>query len=466
MANKAIVRYSVLGLLAGILASSFFVLSWLYLFAAAAAIIVIWRRWHRGVWLTFFLFGLLGYWRTQAVLHYQPAVPPMIDAVATVRFRDYAEDEQRLRLQVPQIDGALQISVARFPQYRYGDVLRVRCQPRLTSEEQDQNWKRRLQLQGISARCVRASVQLDHQSVDWRSPFFRFKDYVMNVYIRVLPGSVAGLMQAMIVNERGEVSLLTKNNFSRSGLSHVVAISGMNMTLLIIAGRTFLSRLGLRRRPTAVILMSLLALYVMIIGAPASAVRAGLMSSVILLAFLLRRPVDIGHILVLVAGVLALVNPLAVVYDIGWQLSFLALAGLIWWTPWWTKIFWWLPQRWGLQELVSATLAAQMLTWPLILYYFQVWAVWFLPANVLTVPLVGPVMISGLLLPLVWWLPLIGPAVALLITLMIRWLLLVVNTVGLSPWAVLPLTFSVGALIVSGGFMIVLTRLVYAKNRH
>ncbi|MFH0874231.1 MAG: ComEC/Rec2 family competence protein [Candidatus Komeilibacteria bacterium] len=466
MANKAIVRLAVLGLLAGILVSSFFVLSPLYLSGIIFVLAGICCYWRRFIWLLIVIFFLIGNWRTQMVIRYQPAVPATIDALAVVRYRDYSDDQQKLRLQIRGIPGAVQIAVNRFPVYHYGDVLRVRCQPQLTSQETEQSWQRRLQLQGISARCFSAVVSYDHSSIDWRSPFFTFKDYIINVYIKTLPGPVAGLMQAMIVNERGEVARDTTSNFSRSGLSHIVAISGMNMTLLIIAGQTFLVRLGLRRRQTAIFLIVVLTVYVMIIGLPASAVRAALMSSVVLLGYLVRRPIDITHTLLLVAGILALVNPLAVVYDIGWQLSFLALAGLIWWTPWWTRTLHWLPERWGLQELISATLAAQMLTWPLILYYFQIWALCFLPANILTVPLVGPIMISGLLLPLVWWIPIVGAVISLVVTLLIRWLLLVVTTVGSSSWAVLPIPFSSVALLLSAGLMIILTKLVNEKSSH
>ena len=465
MAKKIIVRLAVVGLLAGIIISSFFHCTVGILVITILLLALICWIGKRRQYIVLLLFFLLGWWRTNLMIVQRPAMTKSLDIEAVVEYRDFVADQQKLRLRslTSPLPGAVIASVAHFPVYNVGDIMRLRCTPQSSVAGSDIRLLRRDQMQGVAVRCRTSQVTFIRYQASWSTPFFRFKDYIITTYDHLLPGPVAGLMQAMIVNERGGVSDDTTTNFSRSGLSHVVAISGMNMTLLIIAGRSFLTALGLRRKYSSSLLIVVLILYVMIIGSPASAVRAAVMSSTLLIAQLVRRPVDIMHLLTLVAGVLAIINPLAVVYDVGWQLSFLALTGLVWWTPWWTKVLSSVPERWSLRELMSATLAAQMFTWPLILYYFQVWPLWFLPANIVVVPLVGPIMIIGLLLPLIWWVPVIGSAASLIITLMIRWVLLVVTLVGTARWSVLPLPFSVVALIFSAGAMIIITKLINEK---
>ncbi len=465
MAKKIIIRLAVIGLLTGIIVSSFFHTPIITLAIVVSSLSLICWVSEKRKYIVVLLFFVLGYWRTALMINDQPIFDQPLELDASVEYRDFDADQQRLRLQAMhhQVSGAIIVTVPHYPVYQVGDQVHVNCQPQPPGDTSDIRLLRRDQMQAVAIRCRRAKLTLVSHHINWTTPFFRFKDYIIVTYDRVLPGPVAGLMQAMIVNERGGVSDETTTNFSRSGLSHVVAISGMNMTLLIIAGRSLLSALGMRRTPGAILLIAVLILYVMIIGAPASAVRAAVMSSTLLIAQLVRRPVDIMHLLTLVAGVLAIINPLAVVYDVGWQLSFLALLGLIWWTPWWTQVLVWVTERWSLRELMSATLAAQMFTWPLILYYFQVWPLWFLPANIVVVPLVGPIMIIGLLLPLIWWVPVIGAVASLIITMMIRWVLWVVTLVGTAHWSVVPLPFSLVALIFSAGAMIIITQLINEK---
>ncbi len=164
-----------------------------------------------------------------------------------------------------------------------------------------------------------------------------------------------------------------RDDFQKTGLTHIMAVSGFNVSILAVIVMAVLLALGISRRYSFYIAVMILAAYIVMVGLPASAMRAGLMGFLVLWALKLGRLNKMTNSLVLTAAVLLLINPKLLRDDVGFQLSFLAIAGLVYAYPIleavWQKIK--LPKLKGLSDGLLITLAAQVFTLPILAYNFS-----------------------------------------------------------------------------------------------
>ena len=119
----------------------------------------------------------------------------------------------------------------------------------------------------------------------------------------------------------------TEEDFRRAGLSHLLAVSGQNVTLLALLAMPLLAALGIPLRERLVWVLGLIAVYVPLAGAGPSIQRAGVMGAVGVLATLAGRRASRLYALLLALGVTLAIDP-GVAADIGWQLSFAAVIGI------------------------------------------------------------------------------------------------------------------------------------------
>ncbi|MDD4637116.1 MAG: ComEC/Rec2 family competence protein [Bacteroidales bacterium] len=211
----------------------------------------------------------------------------------------------------------------------------------------------------------------------------------------------------------GAVELLdteTKDNFSVSGVSHLLAVSGLNVGILILLLNIFLHGMNLNEKSRITkefILLLSIWIYAFITGLSPSVVRAVIMFSFVILGHLLHRKINIYHSLLLSAFGMLLYNPYYL-FNISFQLSFTALFSIVLFQPKLNglirtknrilKYFW---------EITNVSIAAQICTFPLILYYFHSFPTHFLVTNIILVPLsfvlLGIVILSymTLLIPFV-----------------------------------------------------------------
>ncbi len=144
---------------------------------------------------------------------------------------------------------------------------------------------------------------------------------------RYLPEPEAGLLVGILLgNERG-IAPDVSDAFAATGASHVIAISGFNMAVLAGVVIGALRRLRLRPIPAALISITVIALYTLLVGANPAVVRAALMSGLLIVGRALRRETYLPASLAFAALVLSLLNPL-VLWDVSFQLSFFATLGL------------------------------------------------------------------------------------------------------------------------------------------
>ena len=216
---------------------------------------------------------------------------------------------------------------------------------------------------------------------------------------RGMPAREAALARGFVLGEDEAIDGRTEEDFRRAGLSHLLAVSGQNVTLLALLAMPVLAAFGVPLRERLLWVLGLIAVYVPVAGAGPSIQRAGVMGALGLLATLAGRRSSRLYALVLAAGVTLAVDP-GIATDIGWQLSFAAVLGiLLLASPLREALMRRLgsgPWRRALAEGVAMTVAATLATAPLIAFHFETLSTTTLVANVLALPAVAPAMWLGM----------------------------------------------------------------------
>jgi competence protein ComEC len=205
----------------------------------------------------------------------------------------------------------------------------------------------------------------------------------------------SSLMSGILLGGKNALDKETSNTFRIAGLSHVVALSGYNITIVadsIMKILYFLPRLaGLFSGIFGIII------FVILSGGSSTAIRAAIMSIIVILSKITHRKYNIGRAL-MVAGLLMLfVNPKILVYDISFQLSFLATVAIIYLSPITYEKLKFVTEKFKLRETLASTLSAQLFVLPLIIYKMGLISFVGLPTNILILPIIPITMLFGFL---------------------------------------------------------------------
>lgn len=209
-----------------------------------------------------------------------------------------------------------------------------------------------------------------------------------------VPAPQAALARGMVLGQDGALTDAVREDFRTTGLAHLVAASGANVLLLatLVLGLAALAGLGLTARLTLALV--LVAAYVPLAGAGPSIQRAGVMGAAGLVAALAGRPASRWYALALAAALTLAWNPRAA-DDAGWQLSFAAVLALLALVSPLRRSLRRAGLAPGIAEALALTAAATLGTAPLIALHFERLSLVSLPANLLAVPAVAPVMWLG-----------------------------------------------------------------------
>lgn len=267
----------------------------------------------------------------------------------------------------------------------------------------------------------------------------------------------AALARGFVLGQDDRIDPATVAEFKRSGLAHLLAVSGQNVLLLALLAVPLLAALNLSVRTRLIAVVALIALYVPVTGAGPSIQRAAVMGAAGIVAALAGRPSSRWYALLLAAFVTLAVNPRSS-GDVGWQLSFAAVVGILLWAE---GIREWLFRRLGerrsraplswrraLAEGAAVTIAATLATAPLMAHHFESFSVTALPANLLALPAVAPVMWLGMLVAMAGQLPLL-PVEPLnsLNSLLIAYVAQVAHWMAAPDWALADLGLPAGAVL-------------------
>lgn len=333
------------------------------------------------------------------------------------------------------LNGKVLLLTNRFPEYGYGDRLRVagRLEKPQGGEEGVFDYAGYLAKEGICAVVYFPKVVLKGHDDDFWSVFYWFRSFVGGSINDLFGAPAAALVEGVLVGEQKGLGDNVAADFSVAGLTHILAISGYNITLVINIMALLLKTGGRRLR----FYITLLALFVFaaITGFSASVIRASLMGGFVTMALFAGRRADAVNVLLFSALMMVFFNPLIVFYDVSFQLSFLSTLGLILMSPLWKKVARYLPPLIG--EDLAVTLSAQIFTTPIILYNFSQLSLVAPVTNIIFLPLIPLIMASGFLAVVLFLLMPLFPVYLIVSTLC--WLLCRLLLDGVHLFASLPL---------------------------
>ncbi len=245
-----------------------------------------------------------------------------------------------------------------------------------------------------------------HYSV-WREGLWGIRLYLGSIYDKLLPEDDSAVMKAMILGDKGDLSSEIKDLYRANGISHILAISGLHISILGMSLYRLLRKMSLPVLPSAATAVFLMVNYAILTGAGTSTVRAVTMFSLLAVADVERRSYDLPTALGLSAATTVFSDPYLLMTSTFW-LSYGAVAGVAIYGP----------ALWGdlraddrrmrkLLQALGASFAVTVFTMPFILEYYYEIPVYSMLLNLIVVPLMSILMLFGLImLPAgILWLP-------------------------------------------------------------
>lgn len=189
--------------------------------------------------------------------------------------------------------------------------------------------------------------------------------FLKSIYL-FIPQPEAGLLAGVLFGQEGALTKEYDKKFRIVGLTHIVVLSGYNVSVVILVFMRLFAFLP--RLPRASLAVVSIAFFALLVGAGSTVIRASIMAVFIVFAELLHRRYHIERALFIAGIGMIFWNPKILFFDISFQLSFLATYGLIVLSPWLEKKLSFLPKLLLMRESAVATIAAQIMVLPLLLY--------------------------------------------------------------------------------------------------
>lgn len=306
-------------------------------------------------------------------------------------------------------------------------------------------------------------AQLQHVSRP-NDPFLAARDSFAEAVRRVMPEPEASLGLGFVVGQKSALPDDFAEQLKTVGLTHVVVASGYNLTILVRFARRLLAR---RSRYLALVGSGLLVVgFVLVSGFSASMNRAAVVTALSLLAWYYGRKFHPIQLILYVAALSALMNPLYVWGDLGWLLSFAAFTGVLVVGPIITKLLYGSERKPSpVVQLVIETLSAEIMTLPIIIISFGYIPVFALLANILVAPVIPFAMLLTFIAGIVGW---VAPALSLLAapaTILIAYVVAIVKWLANPEWARLPIDVSAWLAIVWYGTMLLAGWTVWRRHK-
>ena len=233
-----------------------------------------------------------------------------------------------------------------------------------------------------------------------------------------LEGSELAILSAITLGEKGLLANEVKETFSAAGVSHILVVSGMHVGFIFAVILLLFKRISSERRWLIVFLgLLILWAYALLTGLAPSVVRATFMFSMMLLFKMMGEKYRVRHALCLSATIIILVNPNEL-FDVGFQLSYLAVFGITYFYPLFYKRISTLksrPIRWFLAS-VAVTVSAQILTLPIVIYNFHQLPVYFIISNLFVSAFAPFLFLGGIASLLLSCIPYLGIVAGLIMS--------------------------------------------------
>ncbi|MCZ2356626.1 MAG: ComEC family competence protein [Bacteroidia bacterium] len=280
--------------------------------------------------------------------------------------------------------------------------------------------------------------------------------YVCGLFEKHLSDSNRGLATALLLGIKQDVPSEVKQAFIRTGAAHILAVSGMHVSLIFgMLGFCLVFLKKFRYGEIAINLILLVAMwgYCFLAGASPSIVRAVLTGSLVIMGNLFGRKSN-GLNLLAIAWVLQIAIEPTVVNDLGFQLSYAAVLGILLLANPTTKFF--TTQNWlvkQIQQIIIVSIAAQLFTLPIILVNFGTFPTWFLLTNLLIIPLASLVTYAVTALTCLGFIPVVSDILGFIVNSLLdimKWMMRILSELPLANIGQLYISPIFGAILFGG----------------
>ena len=417
-----------------------------------------------------FLFFVLGMWRYEVadfkiknndLLEYNDKKEKIVLIGEVIAEPDVRENNLKLTISSQELEGKILVTTNRYPEYQYGDKLKISGELLTPQEFEDFNYKDYLAKDGIFAVMYYPEIELLEQ--DRGNVFYakvlEIKDSLRESINRNLSPPQSSILSALILGDKRQISDEWKIKLNYAGVRHLTAVSGMHVAVLSAILMSFFIAVGFWRKQAFYFTLLLVVLFILMTGLQTSAIRAGIMAGLFLFARYLGRESSSTRAIIFAASFMLLQNPLLLRFDVGFQLSFLAVIGIIYAGPVLQSRLRRIPDKFQMRSILATTFSAQIFTLPILIYNFGYVSQVAPITNVLLLPFLPYIMILGFVYGFLGtlWLPL-GWVFSMPIWLLLTYLTKVVEFFSAFPFAVYFLEISWTWLLI---FYLVLGFTVY-----
>lgn len=365
---------------------------------------------------------------------------------------DQREDKVRLEIKADslmidkeqrKIRGKVLVTNYLFPEYNYGDNLEIKCKLIQPEKINDFAYDDYLARYDIYSLCYQPKITLlkQNQGNYILASIFNLKSYFIGQINKVLAEPQSSFLAGLLIGAKRAIPADLQTAFSKTGTTHIVAVSGYNVTIIVVFLMLIFLKFGLGRKKSFWIIIGFLICFAILTGLQSSCIRAAIMGVVVLLANYLGRLSKIKNVLVLAVVLMLLANPKILVFDLGFQLSFLATLGLVYLNPVLVSLFRldkiknkFLKVVCG--DYLATTMSAIIFTQPLILNKFGKISLIAPVANILVLPFIPLAMLLGFItgiLAMLW--PSLGWVAGWSIWLVLTYIIWVLENLASLNWA-------------------------------
>ena len=318
---------------------------------------------------------------------------------------------QHLNIKLKDKDITILTLVGREVEVIYGDEVKVSGileEPEnfITTSGKEFNYKRYLANQDIYFMIKNADIEIiSHNNGNRiKSLLYKLRNTFIKNINKVIPVPESDLANGLVLGARGGFDEDTKQEFIETGTIHIIALSGYNVSI-VAEGIMKTFSLIFSQVVSIIFGIVIILLFIIMTGASSTAIRAGIMATIMLLGRMTGRSYMAGRALV-IAGLLMIAYDPRVLVDMSFQLSFIATGGVLYLTPKVINWFKFLPMRFGIREMFACTIAATIVVLPILLYLTGVLSLVSIPANILILLFIPTAMlfifitgISGFIFP-------------------------------------------------------------------
>jgi len=316
------------------------------------------------------------------------------------------ERENYTRLTLETNGDKILLYTHHYPEFHYGDKIRAAGFLKKPQNIKDSfDWVSYFAKDDIYYEMIYPKIEfVSAGNGAWiKEKLFILKEKFVGSLNKVISEPHSAFMAGLTIGAKKSMPQDLQDEFKKTGIIHVVVLSGYNITLVtdtIMKFFSFLPRIfGVSLGAMGIILFTIMT------GASATVVRASIMALLVILARATGRIYTITRALFLTGFLMIFQNPKILRFDASFQLSFLATLALLYLVPYFKEKFRFVPEKFNLREIISSTAATQIFVLPLLLYKMGIFSAVSLPVNLLVLIFVPATMFFGFItggLGMIW----------------------------------------------------------------